>query len=400
MTRIAACLILAAGVCASAAPYHANLETALAPFEAVASPRMLMIGDSLTLRDGGPYVFLRGALQSRLGDGGDGWRSMSLWTGGGFDPGWVQGQINADTAPHRSIDGLWASTTTTAWARLDPSPGTKIMRFVVEGDGNFALWNTATNQTTQHTAPGTFDITFPANAGRIWIQPGATGVVTVLGAWCDTQQQGVTISRGANGGWGVQNFLQRDYTFELVGNHIAPDLIWITLGQNDTPEYTPVQYTAAMRQLVQRVRAMAPTAGIVLCASYDSGSLEIQAFSNSVYDAAIAENVGFVNLYRAGGPYEFFEDNNYLADPVHFAPAGGQYVANILNQAIISHGRSLRFCQGDTNQDGTVNGADLSVLLASFGDKGEPWRSGDNNGDSVVDGADLSVLLNTFGCQR
>lgn len=50
-------------------------------------------------------------------------------------------------------------------------------------------------------------------------------------------------------------------------------------------------------------------------------------------------------------------------------------------------------CDGDFNNDGTRNGADLGVLLASFGiDAG-----GDMNGDGVTDGADLGALLAVFG---
>ncbi len=55
-------------------------------------------------------------------------------------------------------------------------------------------------------------------------------------------------------------------------------------------------------------------------------------------------------------------------------------------------------CDGDTNGDGQVDGADLSVLLANFGDMVAPGTSGDLNGDGQVDGADLSVLLSQFGC--
>ena len=398
MRSVAALLALAA--CASAAPYHANLAGALAPYEKAKSPSVLMLGDSLTMRDGGPYAPLRAAIQADRGDGGAGWQSMSRWTGGGFDPGWLEGQVNADTSPHMGLDGLWASTGGTPWARLDPAPGTKRMRFVVNGTGSFGLWNTATNQTTQHQAPGVFEVEFPGSAGRVWVQPAGTGQVTVLGANCGNGQQGARVSRGANGGWGVANFLQRDGTFEQVAAEVAPDLVWVTLGQNDQG-YPRAAYAAAMAQLVQRVRAAAPQAGVVLCASYDSGSPAIATLADAVYDAAAQEGVGFVNLWAAGGPYGHFQASGYLDDGVHFSPAGGAYVAGILYDAIRSRGASLRWCPGDANQDGATNGADLSVVLATFGQEGLPWGpGGDLNGDGSVDGADLSVALGGFGCQR
>jgi len=58
-------------------------------------------------------------------------------------------------------------------------------------------------------------------------------------------------------------------------------------------------------------------------------------------------------------------------------------------------------CPADANGDGVVNGADLSVLLSSFGQAGAGPGFGDFNGDCAVNGADLSVLLGSFGisCQ-
>lgn len=54
-------------------------------------------------------------------------------------------------------------------------------------------------------------------------------------------------------------------------------------------------------------------------------------------------------------------------------------------------------CPGDTNGDGIINGADLSVLLSQFGQSVPPGTGADFNGDGIVNGADLSVLLSNFG---
>ena len=51
-------------------------------------------------------------------------------------------------------------------------------------------------------------------------------------------------------------------------------------------------------------------------------------------------------------------------------------------------------CAADFNGDGTVNGADLGVLLASWG---LPATGTDMNSDGTVDGADLGVLLASWG---
>jgi len=55
-------------------------------------------------------------------------------------------------------------------------------------------------------------------------------------------------------------------------------------------------------------------------------------------------------------------------------------------------------CAGDTNGDGDTNGADLSVMLANFGNNVAPGTNGDLNDDGIVNGADLSVMLADFGC--
>ncbi len=47
----------------------------------------------------------------------------------------------------------------------------------------------------------------------------------------------------------------------------------------------------------------------------------------------------------------------------------------------------------DLNGDGVVDGADLGLLLLSWGTAGE----GDINGDGIVDGADLGLMLQDWG---
>jgi len=53
-------------------------------------------------------------------------------------------------------------------------------------------------------------------------------------------------------------------------------------------------------------------------------------------------------------------------------------------------------CIADVNEDGVVNGADISVLLGYWGLSGKNVV-GDLTGDGTVNGADLSVLLGSWG---
>jgi hypothetical protein len=56
-------------------------------------------------------------------------------------------------------------------------------------------------------------------------------------------------------------------------------------------------------------------------------------------------------------------------------------------------------CPADLNNDGIVNGADISVLLGFWGLNGNPVDA-DITGDGLVDGADLAMLLSSWGkCQ-
>ena len=52
-------------------------------------------------------------------------------------------------------------------------------------------------------------------------------------------------------------------------------------------------------------------------------------------------------------------------------------------------------CAWDLSGDGTVNGADLALLLGQWGAMGA--NSADFNGDGVVNGADLAILLGLWG---
>lgn len=53
--------------------------------------------------------------------------------------------------------------------------------------------------------------------------------------------------------------------------------------------------------------------------------------------------------------------------------------------------------QGDANNDKQVDGTDLAVLLAQFGQSVQPGASADFNADGEVTGSDLSTLLASFG---
>ncbi len=77
--------------------------------------------------------------------------------------------------------------------------------------------------------------------------------------------------------------------------------------------------------------------------------------------------------------------------------AGGRIVGLGLHEGALRGFLLTPPCAADTNGDGIINGADLSVLLSQFGQTVPVGTGADLNADGLVNGADLSVLLSNFG---
>ena len=54
-------------------------------------------------------------------------------------------------------------------------------------------------------------------------------------------------------------------------------------------------------------------------------------------------------------------------------------------------------CAGDFNNDGIIDGGDLGLMLAAWGDCQNQPCSIDINGDGRIDGGDLGMLLALWG---
>ena len=84
------------------------------------------------------------------------------------------------------------------------------------------------------------------------------------------------------------------------------------------------------------------------------------------------------------GPYESVERT---------APDLGEFLPD-LSSDLEAPGLDEDPCLGDLNQDGRVDGADMGLMLGSWGTS-DPGADLDGDGD--VDGADLGLLLGTWG---
>ena len=51
---------------------------------------------------------------------------------------------------------------------------------------------------------------------------------------------------------------------------------------------------------------------------------------------------------------------------------------------------------GDTDLNGTVNGADLNTVLSNYQQTGQYWYEGDFDYNGTVNGADLNILLSNY----
>ena len=56
----------------------------------------------------------------------------------------------------------------------------------------------------------------------------------------------------------------------------------------------------------------------------------------------------------------------------------------------------FNYFPGDANCDGTVNGADLNIVLANYNQTGMNWFQGDFDGNGTVNGADLNTVLTNY----
>jgi lysophospholipase L1-like esterase len=369
------------------------------------------IGDSLTYREGALWESFRDLVQDRYGDAGPGWQSHSRWTGAIINPTWEEGLINNDVPPYRGLDGLWlryqppgnVSTYINSWSAI-----TRFYYVAEPGGGNVFVSPTS--------APGTFlntntptqqirwiDVNHTQQPYRTWFYPQAgSGPVTLLGQVNRSSLPGPLVHRAANGGWRVQNFLQRDWTFDALLQQLDPDLYLIMLGQNNGA-LSPGAFGAEITQLITRLRATTPDAEIVLISSYDSGVFWAGPFANALLNVAVQQNVGFIDFWQASGPYAFFEQNGYLdADGLHFSPTGGMFVANLVLNALETGGASLTPCSDiDFDNDGLYpDTADIDALVSVFGGAPCPTPfcdSIDFNRDLLFpDTADIDAFLRVF----
>ena len=133
---------------------------------------------------------------------------------------------------------------------------------------------------------------------------------------------------------------------------------------------------------------------------FQSTSLTV---TNSVMDFSSGQSVGLAWLHT-GVTVNFVGNSFNCADPDQlFRITGSGHTINSKSNTFTfdccGEPAPCFSCPGDLNDDGVVNGADISIMLGFWGLNGKPVDA-DINGDGLVDGADLAMLLSSWGkCQ-
>lgn len=360
------------------------------------------LGDSLTFREDSYLPVFRRLMQEKYGDAGAGYQPFSLWTGGGVDAGWNYGVINWDSPPHHGLDGLWAEflkpVDTYYSASLNAKSDQLRLHYVCRPDGGtirLYLPGGATadvSTRSDNLQLRTFDYETTPAERRVFFRPFKDGKVLLLGQENRTGAPGVIVNRAANGGWGVQDFLRRNWTFDVQLRLLESDLICIWLGQNDQ-RFDRATYKPYLRAMLDRVQAASPGSRIMLIGTYDQGSPKLAPLALAMQDVAQERQLGFINMYVAAGPNALFDWFQYVADGVHFNQRGGDYVGTLLFEAFDTGGASLPRRAADLDNNKVLDFGDFLTFFSAF-DLQHPLADVDSSGS--VDFADFLAFFNEF----
>ena len=393
-----------------------NLERSLRQFyeEAAAGRGVIVaLGDSITYREDSWCVDFRHRMQEKYGDAGRGWQPMSVWTGAGMSGDWERGLIDEDTLPYRGLDGLWGRSTGFQNAFIDFREPLNRLLYSSEPVGGSMTVEVAGSTSRLNGRSSARMLRWldlprlePENR-RVWLRPENNGPVTVFGAVGTTGNPGVLVHKVANGSWGVDEFLQRDWSFEPLMRQLDPDVIVLMIGQNDWA-YPAPEWEELLERLCNRLTRGVPGARLVIVSTYQSVDLPNAMAERMERARVVAERrgIGFVDLQFFAGSHRFFVDNDLLRDPVHFNDRGASFVGKMLFDAFETRGESMsvEVCgDADFDNDGVVGVGDLNSFFSLLNEGpclSEECDLLDINRDAVISPEDLDALLRLMGGER
>lgn len=345
-------------VALNVAANYADAKAAMIAGEA----NIVCIGDSLTFRNDGWVPTVRSRLQSMHGNAGEGWMPLPNFTPSNVQGNWYWPPLNADVYPYRGLNGFYlqaasslpVSMTQRSWnSRFDLYFISQSFGPTVHVDSPGWPRTSINSDILPHGSVQTVSMQ-TWNFAPFTITLEGSGSLVFLGLNCETGLPGVKLHVAANGGFGVDNFIQRNSSYEQILQSLEPDLYIVQLGQNDRYKLYP-EFKQKMGQVIDRLQAATPGVEIILLGSYNTGVENMQQRIDAQRDLARERGLGFIDLFNTLGDSNFFQSNGYLReDGTHWTFAGGKYVGNAIFDALESGGASLASRCGDIdfNNDG------------------------------------------------
>ena len=350
------------------------------------SLHILQYGDSHTASDDWANQ-LRLMFQDRFGNGGAGYSTAGRPFAGyrrydvksGQSPRWdTEGMLTKGTDGYYGLGGTSIVTQRPGEMIYLDSEGEKAeLHFLRQpGGGSFRVFvdgaEAATVETDGAIGPGQWSMTAAEGLKRFTVETTSNAPVKLFG-WVTEKKRGLTWETlGING---AQANVSLRWEENQMREHLGkrnPGLIVLAYGTNEAGnrEWTPESYRAMFRAVMQRFRAMAPSASLLVVGPPDraqrvkrvwSSMPKLDMIGEAQRDVAIEMGAAFWDLReRMGGSgamkrwvYAGFAQGDF----VHLTGAGYRLVGETLYKDLIAHYEEFRkirqrvFSEGNGNID-------------------------------------------------
>jgi len=350
------------------------------------SLHVLQYGDSHTASDDWANQ-LRSMFQTRFGNGGAGYSTAGRPFAGyrrhdvksGQSPRWeTEGLLTKGTDGFYGLGGA-SITTERAGEKiyLDADGDSAELFFLKQpGGGSFRVFVDGAEATTVETAgplgPGYWSMSVPEGLKRFTVETITSAPVKLFG-WVTGRSRGLTWETlGING---AQASVSLRWQENQLREHLEkrnPGLIVFAYGTNEAGQrdWTPESYRAMFREVLQRFRAMAPAASLLVVGPPDRAQRvnrvwtnlpKLDMISEAQRDVAFEMGAAFWDLReRMGGSgamkrwvYAGFAQGDF----VHLTGPGYRLVGETLYKDLIAHYEEFRkirqkvFSEGNNNNN-------------------------------------------------
>ncbi len=349
------------------------------------SLHVLQYGDSHTASDDWANQ-LRLMFQDRFGNGGAGYSTAGRPFAGyrrydvksGQSPRWeTEGLLTKGTDGYYGLGGASIVTQRSGEMIYLDSEGEKAELYFLRqpGGGSFHVFVDGAEAATVDTAgamgPGYWSMAAPEGLKRFTVQTVSSAPVKLFG-WVTEKKRGLTWETlGING---AQANVSLRWEESQLREHLEkrnPGLIVLAYGTNEASnrDWTPETYREMFRAVLQRFRAMAPSASLLVVGPPDraqrvnrvwSAVPKLDMISEAQRDVAIEMGAAFWDLReRMGGNgamkrwvYAGFAQGDF----VHLTGAGYRLVGETLYKDLIAHYEEFRKIRQRVFSEGNGNG--------------------------------------------